>query len=135
VNTSDIRARIIAVIMGVALLFFVAFVPTLWSESSSLILFFFDIVTYGVAGIVFGFIWPSSSWRLGLYLFAVWPPLLLFPVLLSGGKGIPFHWRAELLNLLRYFLILVGACVGAWLGAFIARRASNKTSTVGKTLF
>ena len=113
--------------MGVVLLFFVAFVPTFWSETSSVILFSLDIATYGVAGIVFGFIWPSSSWRLGLYLFAVWPPLLLFPVLLSGGKGIPFHWRAELLNLLGYFLILVGACVGAWLGAFIARRSSNKT--------
>src|ERR1700694_4297345 len=113
-STSDLRARILAVIVGVALLFFVAFVPTLWwSESSSLILFSFDIATYGVAGIVFGFIWPNSGWRLGLYLFAVWPPLLLFPVLLSGGKGIPFHWRAELLDLLGYFLILVGACVGA----------------------
>jgi len=130
-NTSDIRARILAVAVGVGLLFFEAFVPSLWFGNSSLLLFLFDIAVYSVAGVVLGIVWPNSGWRLGFYLFAAWPPLLVSSVLLSGGKGIPIDWRGELLNLLGYFLILVGACVGAWLGTFIARRASNKTSAIG----
>ena len=128
-NTSDIRARIVAVLVGVGLFLFVAFVPSLWFGDSSLLLFMFDIATYGVAGIVFGFIWPSSRWRLGLYLFAVWPPVLAFATFLAWEQ--PVTVRATLLNLLGYLLVLVGACVGGGLGALIARRASHKTSAVG----
>ena len=118
----DIRARILAVIVGIALFLFVAFMSDLWSQTSSLLLFTFFVATYGVVGFVLGLIWPSSGWRLGLYLFAVWLPVLFFAVFLSAGKGIPFYWRAELLDLLGYFLILVAACVGGWLGSILARR-------------
>ena len=40
-KATDIRARILAVIVGIALLLFVAFVSDLWSKTSSLILFTF----------------------------------------------------------------------------------------------
>ncbi len=129
-TTSDIRARILAVLVGVALFLFVAFVPPLWFEDSELLLFLFYIATYSLAGFVMGFIWPNNGWRLGLYLFAIWPPMLLFAAFLSGEQ--PWHVKAELMSLLGYLLILVGACVGAWLGAYIARRASTKTSTAGE---
>ena len=74
-TTSDIRARILAVLVGVALFLFVAFVPPLWFEDSELLLFLSYISTYSIAGFVMGFIWPNSGWRLGLYLFAILPPM------------------------------------------------------------
>ena len=132
-NTSDIRARIFAVVVGVGLLLLGAVVPPRWFGDSSLWLFSFDVSIYGVAGLVLGFIWPNSGWRLGFYLVAIWPPMLLFATFLAWEQ--PLTVRAILMSLLGYLLILVGACVGAWLGAFIARRASTKTSTVGEGLF
>src|SRR5712692_1319144 len=45
-KATDIRARILAVIVGIALLLFVAFLSDLWSKTSSLILFTFFVATY-----------------------------------------------------------------------------------------
>ncbi len=92
-------------------------------------LFLFDFTLYSVAGLVIGFVWPNNSWRLGFYLSAVWPPVLLVGAFLAWEQ--PATVRATLMNLLGYLLIIVGACVGAGLGTLIARRASNKTSAVG----
>lgn len=128
-NTSDIRAGILAVLVGVALLVLGATVPDRWFGDALVWLFLFDFTLYSVAGLVLGFVWPNSSWRLGFYLFAVWPPVLLVGAFLAWEQ--PATVRPTLMNLLGYLLILVGACVGAGLGALIARRASHKTSAVG----
>ena len=132
-NTSDIRARILAVLVGVALLVLGATLPGRWFGDALLWFFLFDFTVYGVAGLVLGFVWPNSGWRLGLYLFAVWPAVLLFGLFLAWEQ--PANVRATLMNLLGYLLILVGACAGAGLGALIARRSSNKTSAERRTAF
>jgi len=80
---------------------------------------------YGVSGFVLGFLWPQMSWRLGLCLFAIWPPMLLFALFLSADKPI-LNWRAELLDLLGYALILFAGCFGAWLGAAMAVRVRKR---------
>jgi len=125
-NTSDIRARVLAVLVGLALLILGATVPDRWFGDALLWLFLFDFTVYGVAGFVLGFVWPNSGWRLGFYLSAVWPPILLIGAFLAWEQ--PSTVRATLMNLLGYLLILVGACVGAGFGTLIARRASNKTT-------
>lgn len=128
-NTSDIRARILAVLVGIVLFVLGATVPDRWFGGALLWLFLFDLTVYAVAGLVLGFVWPNSGWRLGFYLSAVWPPVLLAGAFLGWEQSATV--RATLMNLLGYLLILVGACVGTGLGAFIGRRASNTTSAVG----
>ena len=125
-NTSDIRARIVAVIVGVLLLFFVAFVSDLWPKTSSLILFTVCTAIYGVVGIVVGSVWPSSGWRLGLYLFAVWPPVLAFGTFLAWEHPIN-DVKGTLMDLLGYLLFLIGGCVGAAFGSVLARRFATST--------
>lgn len=131
-NTSDIRARILAVISGVILLFFVAFVPELRPGTSSLILSSFYIVTYSVAGILLGLIWPNSGWRLGGYLFAIWPLFLTVNFLFSDSPKV-IHWKEELTSVFLYLLILPGAVFGAWAGSLIRRSVSGNKSAEVKT--
>ena len=129
-KATDIRARILAVIVGIALLLFVAFVSDLWSKTSSLILFTFFVATYSVAGMVLGFIWPNSGWRLGLYLFSIWPLFLLASVLFSDPPAV-VNWRGQLLALFGYVLILPGAALGAWVGSIIRRRYTSSGESLG----
>jgi hypothetical protein len=84
----EIRARIFAVAAGIALFFFVALVSDAWSKASSLVLFTFFVGTYTVTGIIFGCIWPDIGWRFGLYLFAVWPPVLALAILFAWEQPI-----------------------------------------------
>jgi hypothetical protein len=81
------------------------------------------ILAHGIIGLIFGFKWPEGGWRLGLYLSASWPPILLFALFL-GGENITWVFR-ELLELLKIFLMFVAACLGAGLGAFTRRRSSR----------
>jgi hypothetical protein len=120
----NIRARVLAVIAGIALFFFVAFVSELWSKTSSLILFTFFVATYGLVGFVFGFVWPSSGWRLGLYLFSIWPPVLALETVFAWGQPIT-DVKGTLLDLVGYLLILIGSCVGGWIGAVIGQRVGR----------
>ena len=97
-NTGAIRARIVAVLLGMSLLLLGATVPSRLFGGSLLSLFLFDIVTYTVTAVVLGFLWPSSGWRLGLYLVAVWPPLFLIGLFLSWEE--PAKLSMSLTNLL-----------------------------------
>lgn len=128
-NTSDIRARICAVIVGIALLVFGATVPSRWFGDNLLLLFASDIASYGIAGLVLGLIWPNGGWRLGLYLSAVWAPVLLFGAFLAWEQ--PTTDRATLMNLMGYLLIGLVACGGAALGALIAPRQRDRPSPIG----
>jgi hypothetical protein len=120
-NRSDIRARIAAVLVGVALLVFGASVPGLWFGDNVLLLFLSDITIYSIAGWILGFVWPNGGWHLGLYLAAVWPPVLLFGAFLAWEQ--PTIKRATWINIVGYLLIVFGACTGSALGALIARKA------------
>jgi len=84
------------------------------------------ITAYGISGVGLGFFWPNIGWRLGLYLFAIWPPVLLFSVFLAGE--VPWNIRAELRSLFGYCLILIAACIGGWVGSVIGRQVKNNTS-------
>jgi hypothetical protein len=130
-KTIDIRARILAAIAGVALLFFVAFVAELRPGTPLLILFIFFIGTYSIAGILLGFIWPDSGWRLGGYLFAIWPLFLLVAFLFSDPPPV-IHWKQELTGLFAYLVILPGAAFGAWAGSRIRRYVSGDKSVAVK---
>lgn len=118
-NIHNIRARTVAVVVGVGLLGLVAGLPGRWFGDNLLFLFLFHFTVYGIAGLVLGFIWPASGWRLGLYLSAVWVPVLALGAFLSWEQSTT-TW-ATLLDLLGYFLMVVGACAGAAGGAMIAR--------------
>ena len=130
-NTSDIRARICAVLVGIALLFFEAAVPSQWFGNNLLLLFVADITIYSIAGLVLGFIWPNSGWRLGFYLAAVWPLMLLFGVFLAWEQRVTE--RATWLNLLGYLLVFMGACAGAGLGALLAPKHGDGASAISAT--
>lgn len=121
----EILSRALAVFVGAILFFFEATVPALLLGDHSPLLVPLDVAVYGVAGVIFGFLWPSVGWRLGLYIFAIWPPVLLFSVFLAGE--VPWNMRAELRGLLGYLLMLIAGCLGAELGAHIARRKNKKS--------
>ena len=129
-KATDIRARIFAVAAGIALFFFVGLVSDAWSKASSLVLFTFFVGTYSLAGIAIGFIWPNSGWRLGLFLFAVWPPFILLNFLFSDPPPV-IHWKEELVGLFAYLLILPGATFGAWVGSIIRRRHTSNRESLG----
>lgn len=122
--------QILAILVGLTLFFVLATVPASIFGDHSPYLLTIDIVAYGIAGIVLGFFWPKLGWRLGLYLFAVWPPMLLF-MLFLGGENLtngPVNWKGILSDLIGYLMIGVAACVGAALGSAIKRRRLRGSS-------
>lgn len=115
--------RILAVLLGGAVFFFVpATVSVLLGNESRLMLPTL-ISTYAASGIGLGLLWPNVGWRLGLYLFAVWPPALLFSIFLAGE--IPWNVRTELRSLFGYFLMLLAGCAGGFLGTVVRQRFRN----------
>jgi hypothetical protein len=121
-TTKELRARTLAVFVGVVLFFILPITIGNWLGDVTPLLLPIIIAAYAACGVVLGIVWHNDGWRLGIYLFAIWPPALLFAIFLSGE--LPWTrstvWR-DLKDLLGYMLILVGACLGAWLGAMIRR--------------
>lgn len=127
---TDIRARILAVIVGIALWFLLAFAleDRLTNHTlliGFLIFFAFYIASYSFAGLLFGLAWPNSGWRLGLYLMAVWPPIVVAWFVLTDPPPV-INWREEIRYAILYqfgiLLNLAGAMAGAWAGSLIRRR-------------
>jgi hypothetical protein len=121
-TTKELRARTLAVFVGVVLFFILPITVGNRLGDDTPLLLPIIIAAYTVCGVVLGLVWHDDGWRLGIYLFAIWPPALLFAIFLAGE--LPWTrstvWR-DLKDLLGYMLILVGACLGAWLGAMIRR--------------
>jgi hypothetical protein len=130
-NTSEIRSRTVAVLVGIALLVLVAILSGRWIGNALTYLFLFDLGVYGVAGFVLGFVWPKSGWRLGLYLSACWLPMLLAGLFLAWEQ--PVTGRMTLTSLLGYLPILIGACVGSGLGSRVRRATSKPSANVSHT--
>jgi len=84
--------------------------------------FYFLVLSQGIAGLILALIWPRIGWRLGLWLSAIWPFLLLMMAFLGGEELRWANWKRDASEALTYLWILIAGCVGAWLGAFIARR-------------
>lgn len=80
---------------------------------------------YLMVAFVLGFVWKQLSWRIGLWLFLIWPPALLLAYYLAADAG-PWNWKGELLSLSAYALMLMAACFGAWLGAAISSSREKK---------
>ena len=135
-NTSEaarwrlIRRKVIqrfsAVTIGIGLFFFVAFLPAQLFGNAVWLWVAADIVSYTIGGVVLGFIWPDMSWRLGIWLFAVWPLIILLAFLISDPPRV-INWKEELLSLLGYLMILPGACLGAWIGSLLRLRFTSKS--------
>ncbi|MGI8835527.1 MAG: hypothetical protein ACR2H4_02675 [Pyrinomonadaceae bacterium] len=87
-----------------------------------------QILARGIIGLFFGFRWPEGGWRLGFYLFASWPPILMFALFLGGEYITRESMSQDLMELLNMFLMFVAACFGAGSGAFIRRRRSTHVS-------
>jgi len=130
-NSSDIRARIIAAVAGVALLLSLAFATESQPPMSLWILFSIYIGSFTIAGILLGFIWPNSGWRLGACLFSIVPLFVLASILFSDPPPV-IHWKEELLGLFGWVLILPGAMLGAWAGSLIRRSVSGDKSVAVK---
>lgn len=122
-----VRARATAILAGVALPF-VVFLPlnfVLGFESP--LLWPMTVMAYALAGAALGFFWPRQRWRLGVWLFAVWPPLLVLAALFSDGPLLgPAGWKGLLQDLAAYSLMLVASCLGAEAGAVIGRRQGRQ---------
>lgn len=96
-----------------------------------LIFFACYIASYSFAGLLLGLVWPNSGWRLGLYLMAVWPPIIVAWFVLTDPPPV-INWREEILYTILYLLGILlnlgGAMGGAWAGSLIRRRISGDRS-------
>ncbi len=63
--------HLVAVLMGLPLAFFLVF-NAIFSDGTSIVERFISfaliIISYGILGLVFGFIWPKHSWRWGIWI-------------------------------------------------------------------
>jgi hypothetical protein len=119
----ELLSRAVSVLLGVTLFFILPITVGNRLGDDTPLLLPIIIAAYTVCGVVLGFVWHDDGWRLGIYLFAIWPPALLFAIFLAGELPWTFSsvWR-DLKNLLGYLLILVAAGLGSGLGSFIRRR-------------
>ena len=113
-----VRPRIYAVLVGVALALTVPFIVGAAIGYESRWYLVVVAIPYGVAGMIVGFLWRDLGWRAGIWLFAVWPPALLLGYILV--LEVPSDWRKDLLSFMEYWLILIAACLGGWIGSKIA---------------
>jgi hypothetical protein len=129
-TTKELRARTLAVFVGVVLFFILPITIGNWLGDDTSLMLPIIIAAYIVCGVVLGIVWHNDGWRLGIYLFAIWPPALLFAIFLAGEMPWTFSsvWH-DLRDLLGYMLILVGACLGAGVGSIIRRRLQGVQTT------
>jgi hypothetical protein len=114
-------SKVVASAVGVGVAFTVPIVAGFFF-GETLIPFYWVVVIQGISGIVLSFVWPHMSWRTGLWLFAIWPLILLFAVVLGG---LP-NRKADLFDALTYLWILLAGCIGGWLGALISTRRTKR---------
>ena len=129
---NKVVSRIVAVVAGIALWICLGFVPVFWPALSFSGVIVVDIASFAVSGILLGLIWPQVGWRLGFYLFIVWPLYIVGTVAFSDPPAV-IRWKDELLGLGSYLLILPGSTLGAWLGSRLRSGRSNDTTIGGAT--
>jgi ABC-type enterochelin transport system permease subunit len=112
----DVIARVVAFACGILGFFIAGLVIASLQTNSLAVPIAVDIATYTVLGALLGFIWPASGWRLGLYLFAIWLPIIIINFFFSDRPA-QIHWRQELFVGLGFLMILPGACIGAFAGS------------------
>jgi len=104
---------ILALVIGLLPGFFIVFNSVFTDSSGSLwervLTFILVIFSYGILGLIFGFIGRETSWKWGLWLSA---PAVVILVLYSFKEP-----GTILLNLLYIVLTLASACLASSLGA------------------
>lgn len=117
-------AKALAFLTGLALFFGVILTVGFLRGDDTPLLLPLLVAAYGVSAVIFGFFWPEVGWRFGLWLFTVWPPMLLFAAFLGGEALMEGHvdMKGMIRDLAGYSIILVGACLSAEIGAIIKRR-------------
>jgi hypothetical protein len=111
----------VSILFGVAFFFTLPFLLAPVYTASIWIFLPTLMSCYFAAGLTLGLFWPQLSWRVGLWLFLVWPPMLLFALFLAADAG-PWNWKGELISLGEYALMMIAACIGGWLGSTISKR-------------
>jgi hypothetical protein len=81
------------------------------------------VAAYWLIGVALGLAWPRVGWRLGLYLFASWPPILLFALFLGGENS---RLKATLEGLLEQTTMVIAGCLGVAIGALTKRRLMKR---------
>ncbi len=121
--------RIIAVFLSFGLFSIVTIVGGFFLGSYSLYPFLFLALSHAIAAGVLGYIWPHIGWRIGLWMFLVWPLFLLVGFLLTADYLTSGHanWKDIFVVLLFCFSILPVGCIGGWLGAAIKGRLGGGT--------
>ncbi len=117
-----LRPRLCAVLVGIALALTVPFIVGAAIGYESRWYLVIVAIPYGVAGIILGLVWRDVGWRIGIWLFLVWPPALLLGYILV--LEVPSDWRKDLLNFMEYWLILIAACLGGWIGSKLRETSS-----------
>jgi hypothetical protein len=114
--------RIIAVSLGLGLFSTVIAVGSLFS-GSSLYPFLFLVLSHAITAGVLGYIWPHIGWRIGLWMFLVWPVILIVGFSLTADYIVSAQekWKDILVALLFCFAMMPVGCSGGWIGALIAR--------------
>ena len=126
---SNSRPKAVAITLGAALFFILPITISFLLGDNTPLYLPLLVAPYALSGAVLGYLWPHMSWRLGLWLLAVWPPMLLFAVFLSAD--VPWSVKGalkDLHDLLGYSMILIAACLGAEVGAIIKRHRPAKSS-------
>ena len=130
-RVNSIRRKALAVFVGTALFFILPItIGSLLGDNTPLYLPLL-VAPYGMSGAFLGFLWPDVGWRLGLWLSAIWPPMLLFMLFLGGDALMKEHvdLKGTVRDLLGYLMIMIAACLGAEVGAIIRRRRRADSST------
>lgn len=77
------------------------------------------IISYGIVGVILGYLSENGDWRLGLWLVAF--SFLMLPFHILFADPVNWDWERELKGLLSHALIIIAACLGAEIGAIIKR--------------
>jgi hypothetical protein len=112
--------RLKAFAAGVVLNLFVLGALMLLLDPESSLVMPAMVVTYGISGVILGYLSVNGDWRLGLWLVAFSFLMLPFHILFAD----PVNWDShrELKGLLGHALIVIAACLGAEIGAIINRK-------------
>ncbi|MBA2606202.1 MAG: hypothetical protein H0U96_04955 [Acidobacteria bacterium] len=111
--------RLKAFVAGVVLNLFVLGPLVLLLDSESSLVMPAMIITYGISGVILGYLLVNADWRLGLWLVAF--SFLMLPFHILFADPVNWDWNRELKGLLAHALIVVAACLGTEIGAIIKR--------------
>lgn len=128
-NASMARPVATGILTGILLALALVFIVGKFVRPESLLFVVIAILLYATSGLALAIIWPHHGWRMGLWLFVIWPPMLLFSVFLTAD--VPVNPRTELKDLLAYFVIFLGACIGGALGSGIRGATGDKKDGSG----